>query len=174
MAVRSSRSGPDGTTEEDMAFEYALDMVSSSPPGRIADLVRSDEDAALEPLPSGFAIGLSGVYCTVRTVSDRSAEIAEESYGLRPTVVVAFRIDKFRDEDGERTMRAALVRILGAEAGDAVLLANREIPVLRRRNGRGVLIDQWRPWFGDMLPGLGPAWSVGPDVPLPGAREGTE
>jgi hypothetical protein len=157
-----------------MAIEYALDIVSSNPLRRIADLVRGDEEAALEPLPRGLVIELPSLHCAVLAVDDRSAEIAEESYGLRPTVVVVFRMDKDRLDDAERTMQAALVRILGAEPGDAVLLANHEIPVLRRRNGRGVLIDRFRPWFGDMLPGLGPAWSVGPDVPLPGAREGTE
>jgi hypothetical protein len=156
-----------------MAIEYSLDIVSSSPPGRIADLVRGDEEAAIEPLPEALAIALPGVYCVVFAVDDdRSVEIAEECYGLRPTVAVMFRIDKFRREDGGRSMRAALVRILGAEAGDAVFLANLEIPVLRRRNGRGVLIDRFRPWFEGMLPALGPAWSVGPDLPLPGAREG--
>jgi hypothetical protein len=147
-----------------MSIEYALKLVSSTPPGRIAELVRGSEKAALQPLPRGFAVGLPGVHCAVLAVDDIDAEIAEESHGIRPTIAVVFRIDKDRREDGLRTMRAALVRVLGVEPGDAILLANLEHPVLRRRDGHGVLIDQFGPWPEAILAALGPTWTVGPDL----------
>jgi hypothetical protein len=148
-----------------MALEYALDVVSSSPPRRIADLVRGDGEATLEPLPHGFSIVLPSLYCAVHTVDDRSTEIAEETYGIRPTVGVLFSLDKFHTEDAYRSMRDALVRILGAESGDAVLLANLELPILRRRNGRGVTSDRFGAWLNEVRVALGPAWTVGPDLP---------
>lgn len=148
-----------------MSIEYALKIVSSTPPGRIAELVRGAEEANLERLPRGLAVGLPGVHCAVVPVDDIDAEIAEETYGLHPNVAVVFRIDKSRRTEGLRMMQAALMRILIVEPGDAILLANLEHPALRRRDGRGVLIDRFGPWPKEMLSALGPAWTVGPELP---------
>jgi hypothetical protein len=150
-----------------MAIEYSLEMVSSSSPRRIADLIRGDAEVTLEPLPHahGFALGLPGLYCGVGTVDDRSAEIIEETYGIRPTVGVLFRIDSFLYEDAYRSMRDALVRILRGESGEVVLLANHELPILRRRDGHGVTSDQYGPWLNEVREALGPAWEASPDLP---------
>lgn len=148
-----------------MSIEYALKLVSGTPPRGIAELVLGTEEATLNPLSRGFAVDLPGVYCAVLAVDELGAEIAEESHGLRPTITAVFRIDKDDRDQGKRTMRAALVRILNAEPGDAILLANFESPALRRHSGHGVLVDRFGPWPEQMLAALGPSWTVVPDLP---------
>ncbi|WP_428264497.1 SitI3 family protein [Haliangium sp.] len=152
-----------------MAIEYSLKLASSALPSGIVELVRESEGGVVEPLPSGAAIRLSAVHCAVLTVDAIDAEIAEESYGIRPSITVMFRIDKDRREEGKRAMLSAVTRILDAEPGDAVLLANLEHPALCRRGGRGVLVERFGPWPASMLGALGPAWSVASELPRPWA-----
>jgi hypothetical protein len=83
----------------------------------------------------------------VAPVTEPSATYYDEDWGLRPAWSVRMRLDK-HDLPGAQD---ALARLVGAAlrgtAGDALLLWNGELPVLRRRaDGAVTLTDRTPLW----------------------------
>jgi hypothetical protein len=82
----------------------------------------------------------------VAPVTEPSATYYDEDWGLRPAWSVRMRLDK-HDLPGAQD---ALARLVGAAlrgtAGDALLLWNGELPVLRRRAGAVALTDHTPLW----------------------------
>lgn len=86
------------------------------------------------------------VYASARHVEEPAASWQAEDYGIRPTCRVYFRLDKFRTPEAEHVFLALVGEVLRQAGDDALLLADGELPVLRRTSGRLVLSSR-SPWL---------------------------
>lgn len=85
------------------------------------------------------------LYASARRVDEPTASWQAEDYGFRPTCRVYFRLDKFRTPEAEQVMLALIGDILRQADDDALLLAECELPALRRTCGR-VVVSSRSPW----------------------------
>ena len=72
-------------------------------------------------------------------VGEPTATYVEEDYGLRPAQSIRFRHDKWNTFEARCEMAAQVSEILRSTQGDALLLQNGELPVLRRTGERIVV-----------------------------------
>jgi hypothetical protein len=152
-----------------MATEYDLAIESDIGPRRLLgtafpDLLSSIYD---DRGPSGgllVRLDTEVVGCVARHETDhRVREVYAEIYGINPRVSLSFRLDKFRPDDAAQQMADAVVRVLRAVPGDAILVLNGETPIARRRGDQGVLAERSWFWTPAVLEQLGPGWRIGPD-----------
>ncbi len=156
-----------------MAIQYTLMLDTPATIPEVAETCRGSETVSdEEALPQGVAFWLSNLRCTVMLVDDRTRDVYLESFGISAVVSVAFRIDKDDPAGTITATKRAVVRLLRQLPGDAVLVQNGEIPVLRRVGECGVInrdkVNEGYSSFGDLLAELGPTWTIGPDPgPVP-------
>ncbi len=72
-------------------------------------------------------------------VGAREASWFEQAWGFRPVYRLIFLIDTRRSTLSMEAMVTVVAHVLAAAAGDALLLHNGELPVLRRGQGKLVL-----------------------------------
>lgn len=91
----------------------------------------------------------------VAAVTEPSATFYAEDWGLRPAWAVRFRLDKHNLAASQDTLAHLVGAALRATTGDALLLWNGELPVLRRADGVVVLTDRTTLWTDARLEALG-------------------
>ncbi len=72
-------------------------------------------------------------------VEPRGASWFEQEWGFRPAYRLIFLIDKGRSVVSMEAMVTVVAHVLAAAGGDALLLHNGELPVLRRGQGKLVV-----------------------------------
>lgn len=86
------------------------------------------------------------VYARAREETEPSASYHAEDCGIRNATYVYFRLDKFRTPEAEQVFLSLVGDVLRQADDDALLLANGELPVLRRGGGR-VVVSSRSPWL---------------------------
>ena len=93
-------------------------------------------------------------------VGEPTATYKEEDFGIRPTVSVLLRPDKWHQDEARAELASLVGEILRQTDDDALLLANGELPVLRRTAGR-VVVSSRSAWaIYEELDGFGLAVAV--------------
>ncbi len=85
------------------------------------------------------------VYARAREETEPSASYHAEDCGIRNSTYVYFRLDKFRTPEAEQVFLFLVGDVLRQADDDALLLADGELPVLRRTGGR-VVVSSRSPW----------------------------
>ncbi|MFK4084463.1 SitI3 family protein [Kribbella sp. NPDC020789] len=126
-----------------MAIEYTLQVCTAAGPEAIGRLL---ELPAVEWHPPVLAFkSATGLLVTVR-VDGRADFVLTE-----PEIDVGFRLDKFADFQAQNLQIArAVVAVLAAEPGDAVLQQGFERILLLRRGSQLVVSDAF--WAPELLP----------------------
>lgn len=112
-----------------------------------ATLLVTDRPPTLSSSP------LLGVHAAA--VTEPSATFYAEDWGLRPSWAVRFRLDKLALAASQDTLAHLVGAALRATTGDALLLWNGELPVLRRADGVVTLTDRTTLWTADRVEALG-------------------
>lgn len=149
-----------------MAIEYTLKVDSESSVERLAQDVSSELGVGIRRESTQlWSFEDSFVFVTIFGPSERGSRIVFEEYGVHPTVCVGFRLDKFELQRAEDVLVTLTLAVLRSVSGDAILLYNGELPVLRRQAGVVSLNRGFEAWSSRMSLFeseivLGPAFSV--------------
>jgi hypothetical protein len=127
-----------------MALEYSLRLAADCDPGLVAGLVAASRSVRGH---RGTLQAPGVVEIRVVPESGHTHDTLRRSLGLTPTVLVFFRLDKFRGpSEGVTSVLQVCADVLHALPGDAVLLFNGETVVLLRQQGRLLLNRGWGGW----------------------------
>src|SRR5690242_12025836 len=123
-----------------MALEYTLELATKHSPEEIVRIL-SNLEFGFQHRPELRAVA-TGVTVIASNETALGREIISETYHLKPTMYLKFRIDKFHGwEDGLRTTIKTTLELLQQTRSDGILLFNGETPILMSVKGTLTIND---------------------------------
>ncbi|KIG14518.1 hypothetical protein DB30_06745 [Enhygromyxa salina] len=113
-----------------MALEYDLHVDAVCPANHLEKLLVDAGATKLSDSPATY--GGDKILCVVVPPDPRSSSFIAEEFHVEPRVSVYFRLDKFNLDQSQRSLVQYIDRVLVGCAGDAVVVFNGELVVLRR------------------------------------------
>ncbi len=133
-----------------MSLDYTLNLTTDLTPEQVMQFVTTSV-TSYKQTHATDAVG-RGLTVSVITKTKLGQDIAEEEFGVRPTVGVVFHVVPSQGyDDGVRNMIQTTVVLLKSVTGDAVMLKGGELFMLQRKGDEIIIGEDWHRQFASAL-----------------------